>query len=304
MAKSKSFFGLRRGSTKTLTFSVLDGQQITKDRVSEVKNPRTEMQMEQRCKLKTVSLAYSALKSIVDHSFEGITYGGMSMRQFSRINYPLVKAASKATTPTFGFASFKSSAPAMGQYVIAQGSLTRPSLAKTVLTSTPSGFKIEITTGDAMASVLSNLGVNVGELYTVCALVQDSVGNVQFVWVRFSLPTEGSTINKDNLKVESNVVCNADITPTKWTIQCTTPTLSSEGNKAILYDVIRSAMANGGWARSSAKLSNVVGTVKYVSSYADAVATYPVGNSYILNDGEVGLTASTTNSSDDGGLGS
>lgn len=49
MAKSASFFGLRRGSTKTLTFSVLDGQQITKDRVTEVKNPRTDMQMQQRC---------------------------------------------------------------------------------------------------------------------------------------------------------------------------------------------------------------------------------------------------------------
>lgn len=304
MAKSKSFFGLRRGSTKTLTFSVLDGQQITKDRVSEVKNPRTEMQMEQRCKLKTVSLAYSALKSIVDHSFEGITYGGMSMRQFAKLNYPLVKASSKASNPTFGFAAYKSSAPAMGQYVIAQGSLARPSLAKTVLTSTASGFKIEITTGDALSAVTSSLGVNVGELYTVCALVQDSVGNVQFVWVRFSIPTEGATVTKDNLKVESNVVCTADITPTKWTVQVNTPTLSAEGNKAILFDVIRSAMANNGWARSSAKLSNVVGEVKYTSSYADAVATYPVGNSYILNDGEVGVTASNTNSADDGDLGS
>lgn len=304
MAKSKSFFGLRRGSTKTLTFSVLDGQQITKDRVSEVKNPRTEMQMEQRCKLKTVSLAYSSLKSIVDHSFEGVTYGVMSMRQFARLNYPLVKAASKATTPTFGFASFKSSSPSMGQYVIAQGSLTRPSLAKTVLTSTQSGFKIEITTGNALSAVTSNLGVNVGELYTVCALVQDSVGNVQFVWVRFSIPTEGETVNKDNLKIESNVVCNADITPTKWTVQVNTPTLSAEGSKAILWDVIRSAMANSGWARSSAKLSNISGDVKYYSSYADAVASYPVGNSYVLNDGEVGVTASNTDSSDDTGLGS
>ena len=48
MAKSKSFFGLRRGSTKSLTFQVLDGVQITKDRVSEVKNPRSVSQMKQR----------------------------------------------------------------------------------------------------------------------------------------------------------------------------------------------------------------------------------------------------------------
>ena len=73
MAKSNSFFGLRRGSTKTLTFSVLDGQQITKDRVTEVKNPRTEMQMSQRCKLKTIALAYSGMKAAVYHSGEGTT---------------------------------------------------------------------------------------------------------------------------------------------------------------------------------------------------------------------------------------
>lgn len=33
MAKSSTYFGLRRGSTKSLTFSVADGKQITKDRV-------------------------------------------------------------------------------------------------------------------------------------------------------------------------------------------------------------------------------------------------------------------------------
>ena len=44
MAISKSFFGLRRKSTKSLTFSVLNGKQITKDRVSAVKNPKSEAQ--------------------------------------------------------------------------------------------------------------------------------------------------------------------------------------------------------------------------------------------------------------------
>ena len=33
MAKSSGYFGLRRGSTKSHTFSVLNGKQITKDRV-------------------------------------------------------------------------------------------------------------------------------------------------------------------------------------------------------------------------------------------------------------------------------
>ena len=65
MAKSKSFFGLRTGSTKSLTFQVYRGQQITKDRVR-VSNPRTEAQMTQRALIPIVAAARSALKGLVD----------------------------------------------------------------------------------------------------------------------------------------------------------------------------------------------------------------------------------------------
>ena len=54
MAKSQTFFGLRKGSTKSLTFSVLNGQQVTKDRVIGGKNPRTESQMIQRVLMNTI----------------------------------------------------------------------------------------------------------------------------------------------------------------------------------------------------------------------------------------------------------
>ena len=80
MAKSKSFFGLRTGSTKSLTFQVYRGQQITKDRVYRVSNPRTEGQMAQRALIPIVAAARSALKGLVDHSFEGVPYGEASLK--------------------------------------------------------------------------------------------------------------------------------------------------------------------------------------------------------------------------------
>ena len=86
MAKSKSFFGLRTGSTKSLTFQVLRGQQITKDRVYRVSNPRSEAQMTQRALIPIVAAARSQLKGLVDHSFEGIAYGESSLREFSAAN--------------------------------------------------------------------------------------------------------------------------------------------------------------------------------------------------------------------------
>ena len=86
MAKSKSFFGLRSGSTKSLTFQVYRGAQITKDRVYRVSNPRTEAQMTQRALIPIVAAARSALKGLVDHSFEGVPYGDASLKEFSKQN--------------------------------------------------------------------------------------------------------------------------------------------------------------------------------------------------------------------------
>ena len=86
MAKSSNFFGLRTGSTKSLTFSVYRGQQITKDRVTRISNPRTTAQMQQRALVPLVAAARSTLKGIVYHSFEGIPYGEASLKEFSAQN--------------------------------------------------------------------------------------------------------------------------------------------------------------------------------------------------------------------------
>lgn len=86
MAKSSSFFGLRKGSTKSLTFSILDGQQVTKDRVINVKNPQTVAQASQRYKLASLCNSWRMLSGICDHSFEGVTYGNKSRQKFMSLN--------------------------------------------------------------------------------------------------------------------------------------------------------------------------------------------------------------------------
>ena len=117
MAKSKSFFGLRTGSTKSLTFQVYRGQQITKDRVTRVANPRTTLQMEQRSKLPLVAAARSALKGLVDHSFEGVPYGEQSLRTFSSKNL------SAGALKVYSYASPDAPSPGIAEYQVSQGSL-------------------------------------------------------------------------------------------------------------------------------------------------------------------------------------
>ena len=117
MAKSKSFFGLRTGSTKSLTFQVYRGQQITKDRVTRVANPRSTLQMEQRSKLPIVAAARSALKGLVDHRWDGGPYGEQSLRTFSSKNL------SSGALKVYSYASPDAPSPGIAEFQVSQGSL-------------------------------------------------------------------------------------------------------------------------------------------------------------------------------------
>ena len=120
MAKSKSFFGLRTGSTKSLTFQVYRGQQITKDRVYRVSNPRTDAQMTQRALIPIVAAARSALKGLIDHSFEGVAYGEASLREFSKQNLRAGALSVVSYSPN-GFSN-----PGFADLIVSNGTINVP----------------------------------------------------------------------------------------------------------------------------------------------------------------------------------
>ena len=120
MAKSKSFFGLRTGSTKSLTFQVYRGQQVTKDRVYRVSNPRTDAQMQQRALIPIVAAARSALKGLVDHSFEGFPYGEASLKEFSALNLRAGALKVHSYSP-IGYSN-----PGFANLIVSKGSIVEP----------------------------------------------------------------------------------------------------------------------------------------------------------------------------------
>ena len=85
MAKSKGFFGLRRGSTKSLTFSIYNGAQVTKDRIAYMSNPQSFDQGTQRAIFAAAAKFYARMKQVLDHSWEGIKYGTPSQSEFMRL---------------------------------------------------------------------------------------------------------------------------------------------------------------------------------------------------------------------------
>ena len=133
MARSKSFFGLRTGSTKSLTFQVYRGQQITKDRVYRVSNPRTYGQMTQRALIPIVAAARSALKGLIDHSFEGVPYGEASLKEFSKQN---LRAGALTVT---SYSPNGVSNPGFADLIVSNGSINVPY----TVTSTTDGNKVE-----------------------------------------------------------------------------------------------------------------------------------------------------------------
>lgn len=76
------FLGMSRGSVGDVTFYRNRGNQVARARNRKPANPRSEAQVIQRMLLATASKAYSRMKGIVDHSFQGIQYGGVSQSYF------------------------------------------------------------------------------------------------------------------------------------------------------------------------------------------------------------------------------
>lgn len=92
MAKVKGLFGtMLRGSVGNVTFRKHDKKNIAAQKVSGPNKSSTPAQIYQRAIGNTTMQAYSSLKSICDHSFQGVQYGALSMSHFLHINNMLLR---------------------------------------------------------------------------------------------------------------------------------------------------------------------------------------------------------------------
>ncbi len=286
MAQSKGFFGLRKGSTKSLTFSVLDGKQITKDRVYDVKNPRTEAQMRQRMLMTTIGAAYKTLKSIADHSFEGYSSGMQCMRQFNSRNLNRFKQAA-AAKGNVAFNEYKDGDINPMPFILASGSL--PGFAFKF--DTTSNLEIvgekegaNFTTAEG---IYAALGVQRNDIITFCTVIGEGItlnGVYSYKAERFNIvrlycdksgavskPADAFTIstNNDQASVSMSTAANA---------------ITIKTGVADFGAVIQSRKNDSGWLRSDAVMI-VNNTVNADVKTANQLATYPVGTELILNNG-------------------
>lgn len=287
MAKSKGFFGIRSGSTKNFTFSELHGEQITKERVTRVKNPRTISQMRQRMLMATIGAAYSYLKAIADHSFEGKTVGQQNMSEFMRINLNKFRDAALDSNAAYAFNAYGDKLINPMRYILAKGSL--PAMPYAINAKHQIALTYNVDDASTAEKVYDAMGIKKGDMVTFVWVVGNAslVSGVfkytprQLNIVRLKADKAGAVATPhDAFSYESN---HADL---DINVNLNAGVLTLASTEANFGAVILSRQNAGTWLRSNATMVGNKAIITGVS-VANQLATYPIESELILNGGEM-----------------
>lgn len=126
MAKSSGFFTVRNGSTKSHTYAVYGGKQITKSRMGKMTNPNTESQILSRIVAKSCMTSWHVLEPFSYNMFQNIPYGNKSKDRFLAVNSYIQKRDMYLEKDPSNFAEYGDDGkpiPTPSHYRISEGSL-------------------------------------------------------------------------------------------------------------------------------------------------------------------------------------
>ena len=300
MAKSKSggTRSLIRGRVASDVYSIgrdAQGkrQQVVRSLAEVVSNPRTLAQMRSRMIMSTVMQAQSALKVIIDHSFDNVSGVQPNLSEFIRRNYALVKAdvaAHPASGNVFGLVNYQEQGAKQGAYIISDGKAAIPaavSFNKTtaVLTLAVAG------TGVTFGALKEAFELGFDGYMTIVGI--NTNGAADYARLHLASGIADSTeVSASNIASCFDIEGNVD--PTLAIAgQNITFTISSIANCSAL---IVTRKVNSGFIHSKA----VLGSATNVANNANAaLPTYPVGEQKFLNGGDTNATSA--NPSNGGG---
>lgn len=181
MAKGNLFQGMGRGKVGDVVFSRLNGQQVSRVRNRNPKNPRTNAQLYQRAIMATVMQAYSAGMAIFDHSFQGKEVGAQNQRRFMSLNAKLLR--SQIAADIDGEVAVASQegrvvAPGVSSPVPALLQVSEGSLVNTLIKDGTLAAAADA--NETLAEYCSRLGLSASDLFTFVALVIPNGNNILF----------------------------------------------------------------------------------------------------------------------------
>lgn len=294
MAKSKSG-GTRsyiRGRVGSDVYSVGRNakgakQQIVRSLAETVANPQTVAQMRGRMIMSTVMQAVSAMRPIIDHSFDNVPTGQPSISEFISRNYALIKA-DVATNPSgsnaFGLNSYQEKGARVGNYLLSAGDI---SLNDNYIVPS-SGFQAQLNSGVAegdvtVAALRTALALGKDDFVTVVGFDEDGA----FAFVRLHIKDSledtaviSSSTPIDSFDVEGIGAVAMTLTGGKLSIK-----VGKSGQTAMKNcGIIKSEKTSSGYKHNTCTLA---GDGNYEFPEIVQLPTYPVGTDQFLNGGEL-----------------
>ena len=280
MAKGNLLLGMGRGKLGDIVLYRQNGQQMSRPRTRVVKNPRTSGQQIQRMIQATIAYGYAGLKTIVDHSFEGVQYGQRSMSYFMKRNMDELRAqviaGSNGASINARFAIPNVRVLYPNAYVVSNGSLI-PFPDPTEMSGAQGRvlFGIGIPAQPTVAQMLDALGLSAGDQLTLLVMnareenvVASLEGENAFATalavrrlkIIDNLTSEVLALPwaENSAKVIDSAVTSTDLSLAPVTLEGAAgtelafviPTLSSSGYSFVGACMIRSRRQGQNWLRS------------------------------------------------------
>lgn len=274
-------FGLLKNSIGSLVYSRgKDGAgktiQIVRQKPTEVYNPRTVGQILQRAKIKPAQRFYNALVEILDHSWQGVTYGTPSR------NYFLSKAL--ALTGPYIPKSVTQMIPA--KYPVSEGSIASILVDPTAAEAAATNVALQALTLDAAAvQKLVAAGVAEGAQLTVIAFYKRQSGEYAYAYGRL-INSVGSLFDWQGSTAANMTVTLVPAT-SKFHIS------AANGQATVAVAAIVSKLNGSTWERSTQEmvltetmeegLYNESAKELTIESYGDVVDVNRLNSAWYLN---------------------
>lgn len=135
MATGSLMMGTLKGKLGETVAMRRNGKQVVRAYISNPKNPNSQKQQVQRMVQATAAQAYSAMKKICDHSFEGVQVGQMSMSYFMSKNMDYLRGSIAANgdgtliNASADFVRKGVNLPVLNKYIVGKGTLPAVALS-------------------------------------------------------------------------------------------------------------------------------------------------------------------------------
>lgn len=184
MAKGIDINGQLRGKRGGVVYYRANGQQISRVRNFAPANPKSNGQLIQRALTATSMKAYSQMKQILDHSFEGKRVGQESMSEFLRLNMSMLRTnlatdinnGAQDGEATVSVVNPKAMYPTLNSYIVSTGTLQNYLTQLVINGDNPRpgvSFAHVPAATTTVADYYAEYGISEGDIYTI--LVQGVV---------------------------------------------------------------------------------------------------------------------------------